>query len=376
MRILFTIVFGIGLLAVAAPSAVAQCDPATQGHIRCGYYNEGYQDGVRDAQANQSSDYRRYRNKYERQYENNYRDGYNAGYQSTQVIGRWTPTQRMAYDLGYSLGQSDRQSRRSRSPEQHQQRSIVELRPYLFQGYRDGYDNMPRRYDFPIGQNPGFPGPGGPGFPGRPPFGGTSTGTATWAGRVDNRANIILQGNALRAVDLTNSGLTTTQSFVNGSLPRRDAFISVRKVSGRGTANVIQQPSRFNNYEAIVQISDPQGGAANYQIEISWQASAISENYQSGRVEWRGRVDQTVNIYISGTEVFAQAVSGGPLTNETFDINGYLARRPGNVSVRKRDGRGTVTVLEQPNAANDYTAVIQVFDPQGGADNYRVEITW
>jgi hypothetical protein len=369
MRLLFIFVLAFGLVGAAAATASAQCDRNTLTPIRCGYYDEGYQDGARDAQTNQSNNYQRYRSKYERQYESFYRDGYSAGYASVPGYSRWTAAQRSAYDIGYGFGVSDRQSMRSNSPQQHQSRTAVAVRPYLFQGYSDGYLGIPRRYDFPIGQ----PGTGGPGFP---PGQGTATGSATWGGRVDNRANIILRGNSLTAVDLTNSGLTTTQQFVNGSLPRRESNVTVRKLNGRGTVTVIQQPSRFNNFEAIVQISDPRSGADNYRIEINWQASSIIENYQSGRVNWRGRVDQTVNIYVSGADVWEQVVSGNALMNTGFDINGYLARRPGTVNVRKRNGRGTVSVLQQPSAANDYIAVIQVFDPQGGADNYEVEITW
>jgi hypothetical protein len=374
MKLLTLLTLALGLLLFAAPAASAQCDPNTQGHIRCGFYNEGYQDGARDAQGGQTNNYRRYNNKYVRQYEDNYRDGYNAGYQSSPQFGRWNPAQRMAYDMGYNVGQNDRSNQRASSPEQRQGQAASNVRPYFSQGYMDGYTGIQRRYDFPIGQAPG--GPWNPGGPWTPPGGGTVSGTAVWVGRVDNRANIVLQGNAIRAVDLTNSGLTTTRQSVSGFLPRRDATVTVRRVSGRGSVTMIQQPNRFNNFEAIAQISDPQGGAANYHIEFSWQASNVIEDYQSGRVTWRGRVDQTVNIYLSGSDVSAQEISGNALQNASHTLSGYLARRPGNVSVRKRNGRGSVSILQQPSAANDYVAVIQINDPQGGADNYEIEITW
>ena len=72
---------------------------------------------------------------------------------------------------------------------------------------------------------------------------------------------------------------------------------------------------------------------------------------------------------ISGTNVWSQDMSGGGLSGVDFSINGYLANRPGSVNVRKRDGRGTVTVLPQPSRNNDFTAIVQIFDPNGGADN-------
>ena len=91
---------------------------------------------------------------------------------------------------------------------------------------------------------------------------------------------------------------------------------------------------------------------------------------------WRGRVDQTANIIISGADVDSIDESGSGLTNVNFNITGYLAARPGNVTVRKRRGRGTVTVFQQPNRNNDYEAIIQIFDPDGSDDDYEVEINW
>ena len=245
----------------------------------------------------------------------------------------------------------------------------------------DGYEGIPRRYDFPIGQYPGNPGnPGNPGFPGNPGNpgfpGGTVNGTATWSGRVDKTANIIISGNTIRAVDVSNTGLTTTQQYVNGSLPRRASTVTVRREDGRGTVRVLEQPNSRNNYQAVIRIEDPRGGADNYRIEVSWQSSNAIEPYQRGSVSWSGRVDHRVYLYISGRDVFPQVIEGSAVQNARFNFTGALARRPGNVTVRKRDGRGEVRVFQQPSASNDYMAVIEIYDDKGGADNYRIDVSW
>ena len=59
---------------------------------------------------------------------------------------------------------------------------------------------------------------------------------------------------------------------------------------------VLQQPSRANDFVAIVQVSDPRGGADNYRLEISWSVSTAEEPYQAGRVTWRGRVDHRAAV--------------------------------------------------------------------------------
>ena len=75
-------------------------------------------------------------------------------------------------------------------------------------------------------------------------------------------------------------------------------------------------------------------------------------------------------------DVRTEDAAGTGLSGVTFNINGSLASRPGSVTARKRNGRGTVTVVQQPSRDNDYTAIVKVFDPASGADDYEVDITW
>lgn len=370
MKKILLISFAFCVVAISGVTAAAQCDPNTQGTIKCSYYNEGYQDGSNDARNNLNSDYRRYRDKYERKYEANYRDGYNAGYDSVRPSTRWTGSQRNAYDSGYSIGQNDRRSGAyNRSAENARGAYDSNIAAYFQQGYDDGYNNRSRRYDVPLGNIP----PTYPPYPGQ----GKTTGTAYWNGRVDDRANIIIRDNTIYAENVSGNETTTVSQNMTGSLPRRATNITVRKRDGRGSVSIIQQPNRANNFTAIIQIYDPKGGASNYKIEASWVgAGNVEEPYQAGSVSWRGRVDQMAHIVISGSDVQWQDASGTGLWSVNHSINGYLARRPGSVSAYKRRGRGTVSVLQQPTWENDFTAIIQVFDPNGGADNYEVDISW
>jgi len=306
----------IAMIFIGTGTINAQCDPNVSGHIRCGYYDAGYRDGSNDARANRSNDYRRYRNKYTSQYENFYRDGYQAGY--------------------------------------------ISVRP-TYPGY----------------PNPGYPNPGYPnqGYPG-------AAGTATWSGRVDSIARLILQGNSIQVQDVSGTGATTSYQNVNGALPRRNVNVTAEKRDGRGTVSVIQQPLRSNGYTAIVEISDPKGGGDNYRVDISWQGQGgpggpgREEPYRSGTAIWRGRVDQTVNVVISGGSITTEWVAGGQTIGEMANVNGYLSRRPGTVRVRKLRGRGSVSVFEQPSWQNDFTAVIRIDDPKGGDDYYDIQISW
>lgn len=366
--ILLTIGFG-------ASTASAQCNPTYESPIKCSYYDEGYRDGASDANNSFSNDYRRYKSKYTKQYESYYRNGYQAGYGSVYQGGgstgggyNWSNSQRNAYDLGYNTGQNDRNRSQNRNSQSYGNYD-ANIGLYFQAGYNDGYNGVQRRYNFPIGNNnPGWPGNGG---------GGTS-GTGSWSGRVDDRANIIIRGGSITAQDVSGTGLQIQNQYLNGSLPFRASTVTATRRQGRGSVNVIQQPNRFNNFTAIIQIIDSKSGQGDYQVDIRWTGAGgnVEEPYQSGNVYWRGRVDQKANIIINGSDVQSQDDSATGLSGVSFNINGYLAHRPGTVTARKRSGRGSVYILQQPSWQNDFTAIIQVFDPNGGADNYEVEISW
>lgn len=96
-------------------------------------------------------------------------------------------------------------------------------------------------------------------------------GTLSWSGRVDDVVDITIRG---RSVEYrTRSGATVSDvrsRFTGGALPARDGNVTIVGGSGRGTVQVVQQPSRINGYTAVIRISDPRGGAANYDFDARW----------------------------------------------------------------------------------------------------------
>lgn len=347
----------------------SQCDRSQLSPIKCGFYEEGYLDGAADARNNLKSNYRKYRGKYSNQYESFYRDGYENGYRGLNSGTRWTMQQRAAYDLGYNYGSNDENRRVSRFPDRYNGRYNRNYQSYYEKGYFDGYDQKSRQYDTTIGgvDNPRFPSSGN-----RPR--GTATGTLTWNGRVDNRVQISLRADEVKTTAIAGR-LSGVFHNLNGVLPR-NATISVRTLDGRGQVRVLQQPSRANRNTAIVEIYDSKRSDDNYSLEISWVASRVQETYEPGKLTWRGIVDGTVDISISGDFAEAFDKTGSGLRVIESDLEGYLAGRNASVRVNKKEGRGTVSVIEQPSQQNDYTAVIRIFDPKGGDDEYELEVIW
>ncbi len=111
---------------------------------------------------------------------------------------------------------------------------------------------------------------GGGGFGGNN-GGGSRVGSVLWRGTVDDRVQLVIKGGRLDVSTISGRAYPDGNYSFTSSLPRRNVNINVNKRSGRGDVRVIQEPDRNNDYTAIIEISDKDGGAKEYQLEISWQ---------------------------------------------------------------------------------------------------------
>lgn len=107
--------------------------------------------------------------------------------------------------------------------------------------------------------------------------------------------------------------------------------------------------------------------------------NAKAVNGQERSMDWRGTVDDHVQIVITGRNATVRTLSGTAYNDSRFDFNGRGGGWGNNQSMRasvdKQDGRGKVRVVQQPNRRNNNTTIIQVDDTKGGADRYRFRVT-
>jgi hypothetical protein len=105
--------------------------------------------------------------------------------------------------------------------------------------------------------------------------------------------------------------------------------------------------------------------------------SGNDQSYRGpGTMTWRGRVDDYVELNIQGNRVRSREREGSQTINEQVSFSNPLPRADVAVSVRKRNGRGRVSVVQQPNQSNNYTAIVKIDDEKGGADDYEIEMEW
>src|SRR5439155_23671941 len=158
---------------------------------------------------------------------------------------------------------------------------------------------------------------------------------------------------------------------------------------------VTQQPTAANGSTAIIRIRDAQSGSADYQITGYWNASAAGEvgpPYGRGRgygrmrrdsalaanqtvLHWSGEIDDNVRIRLAPSGITYRTVAGKEPGGVVSSFNG-IPQGATHLTVNQTEGRGSVVVLQQPSAANNYTAVLRITDPQRGSSHYTFDVIW
>jgi len=218
----------------------------------------------------------------------------------------------------------------------------------------------------------------------------------TWTGRVDREVLIIVRGRDVRTRGF--DAALPSRTRVNAALPRTRANVIVQLNDGRGEVDVIEQPSARNGYQAVLRVRDPRAGADNYRLtayvdnrdddaygrrdddrddDRGENRGNNRRNGGAGALSWSGRVDDVVEIHISGRRVDAITRRGVRVSDVNADIRGGgLPNRNVNLRIDQRSGRGSISVVQQPSAWNGYTAIIRINDSRSGAAYYDLEAYW
>jgi hypothetical protein len=219
-----------------------------------------------------------------------------------------------------------------------------------------------------------------------------------WAGRVNGETRVFMRGNDIWIQDL-DGRRNRSQARAYRSLPTTAGRIRLQRLDGRGEISVLQQPSSRNNYTAVIRIRDDGTRGDRYRFAAYWQPAGRGGWGQigdrdddrwerddegrwggddvDGRLRWSGSVDDEVEVRIQGRNIETRRLSGNVVRDVRAGLSGRaLPRRDLQVRVRERQGRGTVTVVQQPGQWNGYTAVIRIRDRQGGYGYYDFDVTW
>ncbi|HEX6047304.1 MAG TPA: hypothetical protein VFZ22_22635 [Pyrinomonadaceae bacterium] len=153
----------------------------------------------------------------------------------------------------------------------------------------------------------------------------------------------------------------------------RDAFAVLQELGRSVERNNTQRNSWFTVQRSLSDLSrelaDNSGGGGG-------GGGNQPDTGRGGRMTWRGRVDDDVRITIRGGTADVQTLGGTPYNDGQPNFSASLPFRRVNVRLTVKRGRGEIFIEQQPSRDNDFSAVIRIRDPKGGASDYEFELSW
>jgi hypothetical protein len=152
----------------------------------------------------------------------------------------------------------------------------------------------------------------------------------------------------------------------------RDAFDMLQNLARSADRNNAQR-GNWNNIQRLLsdisrELNSGGGGGSGGDYPDTGN--------RSGRMTWRGRVDDDVRIKIRGGSADVETVGGSPYYDAQPNFSNSLPNRRVTVRLTEKRGRGEIFIEQQPTRENDFTAVVRIKDSKGGASDYAFTLEW
>jgi len=180
--------------------------------------------------------------------------------------------------------------------------------------------------------------------------------------------------NDIEAVMLAHQFAGASRIFYRMTVDRRrnqdlrDAFDMLQNLARSVERNNVQRTNWYNIQRLMNDISREMGGGGGNDYPDTGN--------RSGRMTWRGRVDDDVRIRIRGGSADVETIGGSPYYDAQPNFTNSLPNRRVTVRLTEKRGRGEIFIEQQPTRDNDFTAIVRIRDPRGGASDYAFTIEW
>ena len=102
--------------------------------------------------------------------------------------------------------------------------------------------------------------------------------------QVDDEVEVTLRRDTVTIHTLSGQDARNDQSECSGPMPDRDLRdFAFQIVERRNDMQMVQPPSRENNFALTVHIHDTAGGSGRYHFRVNWDAMTGPETHQEGR---------------------------------------------------------------------------------------------
>jgi hypothetical protein len=93
-----------------------------------------------------------------------------------------------------------------------------------------------------------------------------------WTGNVDGELEIRIQNGRVAYRNLSGNQPTNIRtSGALGAPTRSNARVFMTQNQGRGSINLVQQPSAYNGYTTVIRVRDPQSGYGYYDFNVTME---------------------------------------------------------------------------------------------------------
>jgi len=142
--------------------------------------------------------------------------------------------------------------------------------------------------------------------------------------------------------------------------------VNVASVDAGHTTNALQQEAHMTMIRSMLR---------SFSFALPLLAAGAPALLAQNRTlfTWSGRVDREVQISMRGRDVWTNSNEG---SRNRVRVESMLPRSEGYVRVQTQDGRGDVSVIQQPASWNNYTTVVRVRDRSSGSDRYQLSAFW
>lgn len=153
----------------------------------------------------------------------------------------------------------------------------------------------------------------------------------------------------------------------------REAYEVVQNLARSVERNNVQRNTWYNVQRSLADVAR----------EIDYDSSSGGPfegggggGSRSGRMTWKGRVDDDVRITIRGGTADVETIGGTAYYDGQPNFTASLPSRRVNVRLTNKRGRGEIYIEQQPSRENNFAVVVRIKDPRGGAADYEFELTW
>jgi len=93
----------------------------------------------------------------------------------------------------------------------------------------------------------------------------------SWSGRVDDTVVLRIQGDQIRTRVVSGAAPWHVSSTVGSPLPSEPVHVWLSNIHGRGSVELVREPSVDNNYTAVIRVKDDRSGPGTYSFNVNWR---------------------------------------------------------------------------------------------------------